>query len=50
MKVTDEQEQKVDKRYILRRKKEAYGYRLLTDKIGFLPGKPAGNCNGKGKC
>ena len=35
LKVTEEQEQKLDKRYILRRKKEAYGYRLLTDKIGF---------------
>ncbi|NNJ30958.1 ABC transporter ATP-binding protein [Lacrimispora defluvii] len=35
LKVTVEQEQKLDKRYILRRKKEPYGYRLLTDKIGF---------------
>ncbi len=35
LKVTEEQEQKLDKRYIIRRKKEAYGYRLLTDKIGF---------------
>lgn len=35
LKVTEEQDRKLDKRYILRRKKEAYGYRLLTDKISF---------------
>lgn len=35
LKATEEQYLELDKRYILSRKKEAYGYRLLTDKISY---------------
>ena len=35
LKATQEQYQDLDKRYILRQKKETYGYRLLTDKIQY---------------
>ena len=35
LKATQEQYQDLDKRYILRKKKETYGYRLLTDKIQY---------------
>ena len=34
-KATEEQYSELDKSYILCRKKEAYGYRLLTDKISY---------------
>jgi len=35
LKATEEQYSQLDKSYILCRKKEAYGYRLLTDKISY---------------
>ena len=35
LKATEEQYLELDKSYILCRKKEAYGYRLLTDKISY---------------
>ncbi|GLB30655.1 ABC transporter [Lacrimispora amygdalina] len=35
LKATEEQYSELDKSYILCRKKEAYGYRLLTDKISY---------------
>ncbi len=35
LKATEEQYSELDKKYILCRKKEAYGYRLLTDKISY---------------
>lgn len=35
LKVTEEQYQKLDKEYIIRKKKEGYGYQLLTDQKHF---------------
>lgn len=35
LKVTDEQYSALDKEYVLRTKKEPFGYQLLTDQIGF---------------
>ncbi|MDK2965427.1 MAG: type transport system ATP-binding protein [Lacrimispora sp.] len=35
LKVTQEQYQNLDKKYIIRQKKDTFGYRLLTDKIQY---------------